>query len=291
MYETPLRPAIGTAIAPATYPEPVTPMLQVASLADFSVLAANALDAAFGETVIALGAQGRHGLLILRNPDTADRARAIAKDRLPGWVAMEWQGDESVRRFREFLPGIDVATGAGSRCTGGLDHAFPVRGGGTVARGVVRPGGRRAAEPSRPQMAEGGFRSTESLDEFEFLTKFAMQCVRGAGYVGAEDRAGVYGWLVMPPPAGSYWLELLTSYRASETLGLLDNLLVPDIFAPYILYKTLEYCFSKDGVRRSPSMARYCHGRFEFGVMLADRFLRNAIEKTGQLGRAAGGMF
>ena len=107
----------------------------------------------------------------------------------------------------------------------------------------------------------------------------------------AEDRAGVYGWLVMPPPAGSYWLELLTSYRANETLGLLDNLLVPDIFAPYILYKTLEYCFSKDGVRRAPSMAHYCRGRFEFGVMLSDRFLRNAIEKTGQLGRAAGGMF
>lgn len=107
----------------------------------------------------------------------------------------------------------------------------------------------------------------------------------------AEDRAGVYGWLVMPPPAGSYWLELLTSYRASETLGLLDNLLVPDIFAPYILYKVLEYCFSKDGVRRSPAIARYCRGRFEFGVLLADRFLRNVIVKTGATGRAAGGMF
>lgn len=107
----------------------------------------------------------------------------------------------------------------------------------------------------------------------------------------AEDRAGVYGWVVMPPPAGSYWLELLTSYRASETLGLLDNLLVPDIFAPYILYKALEYCFSKDGVRRSPTMARYCRGRFEFGVLLADRFMRNAIDKTGATGRAAGGSF
>ena len=138
-----------TAIAPATYPERVTPMLQVASLADFSVLAADALDAAFGETVIALGAQGRHGLLILRNPDTADRARAIAKDRLPGWVAMEWQGDESVRRFREFLPGIDVARDAGSLCTVVLDHAFAVRGVGTVALGFVRRGTLRVHDELR----------------------------------------------------------------------------------------------------------------------------------------------
>lgn len=138
-----------TAIAPLTYPERVTPMLQVASLADFSVLAVDALDAAFGETVIALGIQGRRGLLLLRNPGTADRARAIAKERLPGWVAMEWQGEESLRRFREFVQGIEVDRDANSLCTVVLDHAFAVRGVGTVALGFVRRGTLRVHDELR----------------------------------------------------------------------------------------------------------------------------------------------
>lgn len=129
-----------TAIAAATYPERVTPMLQVASLADFSVLAVGALDAAVGEMVLALGAAGKKGLLILHDPTTAERVRAIAKDRLPGWIAMEWAGDESIRRFREFLPGIEIARDASSLCTVVLDHAFAVRGVGTVGLGFVTRG-------------------------------------------------------------------------------------------------------------------------------------------------------
>ncbi len=129
-----------TAIAPATYPERLTPMLQVASLADVPVLAVDALDAAVGETIIALGAAGRPGLLILRNPETADRARAIAKDPLRGWIAMEWSGDDTVRRFREYIQGVEVPRDAASLCTIVLDHAFAVRGVGTVGLGFVRRG-------------------------------------------------------------------------------------------------------------------------------------------------------
>ncbi len=129
-----------TAIAAATYPERLTPMLQVASLADFGVLAIDALEPAVGEIMIALGASGKRGLLILRNPETAERARAIAKDRLKGWIAMDWSGDDSLRRFRELLQDLDVPRDADSLCTVVLDHAFAVRGVGTVALGFVRRG-------------------------------------------------------------------------------------------------------------------------------------------------------
>ncbi len=129
-----------TAIAPATYPERVTPLLQVASLADFSVLAVDGLDAAVGEMMIALSAAGKPGLLVFRNPETADRARAIAKDQLRGWIAMDWTGDETLRRFREFLGGVSVPRDAASLCTVVIDHAFAVRGVGTVALGFVRRG-------------------------------------------------------------------------------------------------------------------------------------------------------
>ncbi len=129
-----------TAVAPATYPERLVPMLQVASLCDVAVLAVGTPDPAFGETVIALSAVGRKGLLILRDPATAERARAMVKERLPGWVAMEWTGEDSLRRFRELLPGMTVPRDAGSLCTVVVDHAFSVRGVGTVALGFVRRG-------------------------------------------------------------------------------------------------------------------------------------------------------
>lgn len=129
-----------TAIAPATYPERVVPLLQVASLCDFPILAADALDAAFGETAIALSATAKKGLFILRNPETADRVRAMVKDRLRGWISLDWSGEESLRRLRELLPGLAPPRDAGSPCTVVLDHAFAVRGVGTVALGFVRRG-------------------------------------------------------------------------------------------------------------------------------------------------------
>jgi len=138
-----------TAIAPATYPERVVPMLQVASLCDAAVLPVDSLDAAFGETAIGLAAAGKRGLLILRNPETADRARAMVKDRLRGWVAMEWSGEDSLRRFREFIPGMTVPREPSSLCTVVLDHAFAVRGVGTVALGFVRRGTLRVHDELR----------------------------------------------------------------------------------------------------------------------------------------------
>jgi len=106
-----------------------------------------------------------------------------------------------------------------------------------------------------------------------------------------EDRTGIYGWGVAPPPQGNYFVELLCSVRGSESLGLLSGFMVPDACVVYIKYKALEYAWTKDGVQRSPSMARYCKGRFDFGVMLLDRFLKNVVEKVGKAGAAAGGMF
>ncbi len=129
-----------TAIAPSTYPEKVVPMLQVAALCDYPVLDANQLDPAFGEMAIALAATGKKGLLILRDPATAERARALVKGRLRGWVHMDWAGEESVRRFRELLPGVLVPRDANAPCTVVLDHAFSVRGVGAVALGFVRRG-------------------------------------------------------------------------------------------------------------------------------------------------------
>lgn len=96
-----------------------------------------------------------------------------------------------------------------------------------------------------------------------------------------EDRAGVYGWGVSPPPQSNYWTELLASIRGPETLGLLDGFAVPDIFVYAIKWRVLAYAWSKDGVQRSPTMERFAKGKFDFYCLLADRFLRHAMEKLG----------
>jgi len=106
-----------------------------------------------------------------------------------------------------------------------------------------------------------------------------------------QDRSGIYGWGIAPVPGASFYTEILASVRGGEALGMLDSFMVPDIFVPYIRYKAMQYALEKDGVERSPSMARYCKGRFDFGVMLADRFLRNVVEKSGAAGAQMGGMF
>ncbi len=138
-----------TAIAPATYPERIVPLLQVASLCDFPILAADALDAAFGEAVIALAATEKKGMLLLRNPETADRVRSMVKDRLRGWISLDWTGEDSLRRIRELLPGIAPPRDSESLCTVVLDHAFAVRGVGTVALGIVRRGTLRVHDELR----------------------------------------------------------------------------------------------------------------------------------------------
>jgi hypothetical protein len=97
-----------------------------------------------------------------------------------------------------------------------------------------------------------------------------------------EDRTGVYQWGVAPVPRGNYFAEILTSQRDSETLALTDGFLLPDIFIPYVKYGVLAAAWSKDGEQRSPTLARFCQSRFDFGVMLAERFLRNVVTKTGQ---------
>jgi len=106
-----------------------------------------------------------------------------------------------------------------------------------------------------------------------------------------EDRSGIYGWGVSPVPQSNNWMELLASVRASESLTLLSGFLVPDVFVYAIKWRALAYCWAKNGVQRSPTMEKFAKGKFDFYCLLADRFLRNTIQKVGQAGAAAGGNF
>ncbi len=163
------RDVAVTVIAPTVYPEKIVPLLQVALLSDVPVLAATLLDASFAETVLLREAQRKKGVLLLAESERADRVHSLVRDRLPGWISIEGIGDETVRRLRELLLGWDVPRDTTSPCVALLDHAFQVRGAGTVALGFVRRGTLRVHDELRlvPLERPIQVRSIQRLDEDE----------------------------------------------------------------------------------------------------------------------------
>lgn len=98
-----------------------------------------------------------------------------------------------------------------------------------------------------------------------------------------EDRSGLYQWGVNANPSSNFPVQLLVAARDSDTLGLLDGFLVPDICLHYVIYKMFEYIFTKEGVRIQPMVANYCKNRFDRGVEAANRFIDNMLAlKTGK---------
>jgi hypothetical protein len=89
----------------------------------------------------------------------------------------------------------------------------------------------------------------------------------------AEDRAGLYRWLVNGKPSSNFPCELLMSVRDDDTFGLLSGFLIPDPLVYLLRYKVLEYCWLTDGVQQDPARAAYCRQRYDRGVMAVRRFL------------------
>jgi hypothetical protein len=92
-----------------------------------------------------------------------------------------------------------------------------------------------------------------------------------------EDRTGLYGWGLAPVPRSNFFVELLASVTDTQELAMLDSFLLPDCFVPYLKYKAMADALSKDGEQRSPTMCGFFLQRYNFGLMLADRFLRNTV--------------
>ena len=89
----------------------------------------------------------------------------------------------------------------------------------------------------------------------------------------AEDRAGLYKWYTNGKPSSNFPVELLMSIRDTDTLGLLDGFLYPDLLVYIVKYKTLQFCFEKDGIQQDPARAAYCKSRYDRGVMSVNRYL------------------
>lgn len=133
-----------TFLEPTRYPERLASLFYAVSPADVAVLVVDAVTAQFGEQVLMLDCMGiREGVLILRNYLTPDELAPL----LRGTVVegYELRGDDPAALREELLErsaARSEETGAASG-TVPVDHAFPVKGIGTVVlgdvvRGVVR---------------------------------------------------------------------------------------------------------------------------------------------------------
>ena len=88
-----------------------------------------------------------------------------------------------------------------------------------------------------------------------------------------EDRTGLYGWGLGGKPESNYPVQLLCSIRDTDTLGLLDGFLVPDICLHAVKYLALSYVASKDGVAQQPEMADFYLKRYAQVVMATQRYV------------------
>lgn len=124
-------------VAPAKWPERVQGLLAAFDLADRVILHATALDRAFGEA--AVGAQvfeKTEGFVRLADATLEEPVRRMFKDTLLAGLEVTGQPD-GVLRERLFTTQAELHDGP---VVVPVDHAFPVKGVGTVVLGVVRRG-------------------------------------------------------------------------------------------------------------------------------------------------------
>lgn len=100
-----------------------------------------------------------------------------------------------------------------------------------------------------------------------------------SNYVGPlqswfEDRTGLYRWGVGGRPSSTFPVELLCAVRDTDTLGMLDGFLVPDVALHGVKYLALCYAWGKDGIQCQPQLAEFAMKRYAQIVMATQRYIQ-----------------
>lgn len=93
-----------------------------------------------------------------------------------------------------------------------------------------------------------------------------------------RDKVGLQKMGIYPRANNVTTLEIVYEQRGPQVLGLADGFLIPDPFLLYILFRVLEFAYSKDGEQRNPGLAKYYAGRYATGIKVCNMFLEAIMD-------------
>lgn len=136
-YNTRVGDAILCLIEPVNYPEKIQALLHTLNLSDLVVLGVKEVNKEFGECAVAIDALGKKGVLVLHPEADAEQAKKILA---PTKLAVFKQLAPDANSVREAILSSEEEKQTGPARLS-VDHAFNVKGIGTVVLGVVRGDG------------------------------------------------------------------------------------------------------------------------------------------------------
>ncbi len=150
---------------PKTYPERIQPMLQSISMSDTVVFFPEAADSIVGEEIVAITNYSKPGIIVA-DEDLGGKLLQMLGKRSTGWKLVP--SSENVERdVWEYLSGfVPVRDADREHWRVDVDHAFDVKGVGTVCLGIVRYGTATVHDKivAMPSGLEGLVRSIQILD-------------------------------------------------------------------------------------------------------------------------------
>jgi selenocysteine-specific translation elongation factor len=127
---------VYTWTAPATFPDKIQPLMQAANIAEYAILKVGKLDKFLGEQVMALDSVGLTDGFVLHSYEV-DREKL--KTLLKGTSLAGYQFVDSIDQLKQEMAKLKPKSAEGPVMIP-VDHAFDVKGVGTVALGVVKQG-------------------------------------------------------------------------------------------------------------------------------------------------------
>ncbi|MEW6604532.1 MAG: EF-Tu/IF-2/RF-3 family GTPase [Thermoproteota archaeon] len=136
IYDRKTADTVYTWTAPVTFPDKIQPLLQAVKIAEYAILNVAKLDKFLGEQVMALDAVGLADGFVMHSYEVdREKLRMLLK----GTSLANYQFVESVDQLKQEM-GKLKPKGSDGPVMIPVDHAFDVKGVGTVALGVVKQG-------------------------------------------------------------------------------------------------------------------------------------------------------
>ncbi len=136
IYDRKTADTVYTWTAPTTFPDKIQPLLQAVNIAEYAILNVSKLDKYLGEQVMALDAVGLADGFVMHSYDVdKEKLRTLLK----GTSLANYQFLESADQLKQEMGKLKPKSSDGPVMIP-VDHAFDVKGVGTVALGVIKQG-------------------------------------------------------------------------------------------------------------------------------------------------------